>query len=107
MGNQLVHHVEALLMDGQRTKGLSPSARVVLLIMAADAHDTGTTRQAPAIYYRGWPHLGRMLGYDTWDDRAERAVARAVAQLVGARLVERDDDNRPTGWFAAGYRLTL
>jgi hypothetical protein len=107
MGNQLIRHVEAMLMDGQRVKGLSPSSRLVLVIMAADAHDTGTRTIPAAYYFRGWPHLGRMLGYDTYDHRAERAVARAVRELRQAGLVERDDSWRPPEWSAAGYRLTL
>jgi len=107
MGNQLAHHAVALMMDGGRTKGLDPRARVVLLTMALSAHDTGTKTVPPAIYFRGWHHLAQVLGYDTWDDTAQQAVKRAVRQLTQAHLIEREDHGKPTEWKAAGYRLTL
>jgi hypothetical protein len=108
MGNQLARHAEAILMDGgHRAKGLTPTARLVLVIMAMDAHDTGTTSIPPAYYYRGWPHLARMLGHDGLTPGGHSAVARAIRQLVAAGLVEADDAYRPPGWKARGYRLTL
>lgn len=109
MGNQLARQVEALAMDGQRLKGVTPSARLVLFTMALDAHDTGTKTLPPAYYFRGWAHLARVLGHDgIYNNRAgEQAVTRAIRQLTKAGLIERDDSARPSGWFAAGYRLTL
>jgi hypothetical protein len=107
MGNQLAHHAVALMMDGTRTKGLTQGARLTLLAMALSAHDTGTKRIPPAYYYRGWRHLGMVLGHDTWDRTAEQAVTRAVRQLTQAGLIERDDSGKPADWHARGYRLTL
>ena len=107
MGNQLAQHAVALMMAGGRTKGLTGNARVVLLTMALSAHDTGTTKVPPAIYFRGWQHLGQVMGYDTWDDTAHQAVKRAIRQLTQADLIEREDSGKPDDWKAAGYRLTL
>lgn len=106
MGNQLARHVEALAMDGSRLKGLGQSARLALFVMALDAHDTGTKKIPPAVYFRGWPHLARMLGHDGLTPSGQSAVARAVRQLTAAGLIERSDE-RPPGWYAVAYRLTL
>ena len=107
MGNQLAHHAVALMMAGDRTKGLSQSARVTLLAMALSAHDTGTKRIPPAYYYRGWTHLAQVLGHDGLTPGGKSAVARSIRQLTDAHLVERDDTGRPADWHARGYRLTL
>lgn len=108
VGNQLARQVEALAMDGQRLKGITPAARLVLFVMAMDAHDTGTKKLPPAYYFRGWGHLARMLGHEGIQTAGgHSAVARAIRQLVAAGLIERDDSARPSDWFAAGYRLTL
>jgi hypothetical protein len=75
-------------MMAGRLSGLTPSAHLVLVGMAVNAHDTGTATLPAACYFRGWEHLSIWLGYDKYDATAERAVCRAVAGLTRRGLVE-------------------
>lgn len=75
-------------------KGLSQAARVTLLTMALNAHDVDEKGTLAYCYFRGWNHLGRMLGYEPAgpDERlskaAEQAVTRAIRELTKAGLIE-------------------
>ena len=72
-----------------RLAGLSHSARLCLFVMAMNAHDTGTSDAPASTYFRGWQHLAlAALGRTTYDDAAERAVNRAIAELVDAGFVK-------------------
>lgn len=88
MGNLMWRQVETLTMAGS-LPGLTNSARLVLLGMAGRAHDTGTTTTPQGEYFGTWDHLAKgWLGYPAYTDAAERAVARAVRELVDAGLIK-------------------
>jgi hypothetical protein len=88
MGRQLFERVTTLTLAGS-LPGLSPRARLVLLGMAMVAHDKGSPPDIPAATYFGrWDYLAQAwLAYPKLDSKAERAVARAIAELVEAGVV--------------------
>jgi len=88
VGYQLAHRATTLTMAGS-LPGLSPNARLVLLGMATVAHDRGRPPDVPeACYFGGWEYLAQAwLGYPKLDTTSERAVARAVAELVTAGVL--------------------
>jgi len=84
-----------------RRDDIRPQARVVLLDMASVARDRGET---PGIYWAGWAHLAQTLGYPTYSPTAHRAVARAVRELIDAKLIR--PINEP-GRGRQAYEITL
>lgn len=78
---------------------LSRPARLCLLAMCHSARDSG---QRPGLYFGGWQALALALGYPTYDDAAERTVARALRELREAKLIERWDVSRG---HRVAYRL--
>jgi hypothetical protein len=89
VGSQNLRQVEAMAATGNaRVKGMTPATMLVLVVMAASARDDDGDRDVGLVYFRGWPHLATMLGYPEYDGRAERAVARHVADLATRGLVE-------------------
>jgi len=88
MGTTLARQIEMAGMAGLLS-GLSPAAISCAHIIALNAHDTGTKTIPARIYFRGWEHLARAaLGRATYDDAAERAVARALTELIDAGLIK-------------------
>jgi hypothetical protein len=107
MGTQLMRRVEALGMAG-RLDDVGPNAHRVLLIMALNAHDTGTPDAPASTYFRGWPHLAHAaLGRRTYDDAAERAVGRAIAELARVGYVKQTGRRHENRHAPAMYELTL
>jgi hypothetical protein len=74
--------------QGPRIKGLPLTAVVVLYCMALDARDTASSREPAAHYFRGWPHLVAVLGYEPGTRAGEEAVRKAIAELRTRGLVE-------------------
>src|SRR5262245_58311653 len=87
MGGQLCTQVVALSMLGHLVT-LTQSARVVLFAMATIARDMPQNHTDPVTYWGGWELLAKALGHKEPTPTAKRAVARAVAELVDAGLVE-------------------
>jgi hypothetical protein len=56
--------------------------------MAAHARDTPSENTPAATYFGGWERLSGHLGYPKHDGAAERATARAVAELLASGLAE-------------------
>jgi len=94
---------------------LSPRAFRVICRMALvvldedsgpDAHDEG-------LYYGGWKGLTAVLGFgiydrdDTLPPHVERAIARAVAELREAKLIEPANRSGQHGHWNKVYRLNL
>lgn len=69
----------------------SPRAKVVLVVMALHSLDPGPKVKDPLHYFGGWPALAIALGFAEYTPSAERAVARAIAQLVDKGAVESVD----------------
>lgn len=89
MGSQNLALVGVLAQAG-RLDGLGDQAHLVLLAMAAMAHDDNRHgRGQPLVYFGGWEHLARAaLRRRTYDGPAERAVDRCIRQLVKEGLAE-------------------
>lgn len=67
---------------------LRPTAKLVLVTMAWFSMDEqAQTAVPPCRYWAGWEQLALVLGYDKYGPTAERAVARAVAELVAAGYI--------------------
>lgn len=79
MGSQLAR----LALLPRADLGLSHPARLVLARMALDARD----HDAEPIYFGGWPVLAMAMGRDGYTLADKRSVARAVAELVEAKLI--------------------
>jgi hypothetical protein len=77
----------------------------VLLVMASIGRDNDTAKADAGYYYGGWELLARVLGFKVYNRAAQRAVARAVSELVDAGLVVRD--GKPGPKRRQVYRLTL
>lgn len=93
---------------GGRLADIGPNAHRVLLIMALNAHDTGSREAPPATYFRGWEHLARAaLGRLSYDDAAEQAVRRAVAELVRVGYVKPVGRRNESRHGYAQYEVTL
>lgn len=90
MGSRLAANVLSLHYD------VSPRARLVLVKMALLAMD----KDRPPIYFAGWAPLAMPLGYPAYDGNAERAVARAIRELVDAGFV------KPYGAPGPGHNVT-
>ena len=105
VGTQLARQVEVLAMAG-RLDDLTMGGRYALLLMALNAHDTGTKDTPEACYFRGWEHLASCMGHRGLTPAGERAVARAIADLRDHKLIDVDEwPNR--GHRHQVYRLTL
>lgn len=77
------------MAQGPRAKGLPVVAGYVLWIMAHNARDVPSSRGEPArLYFRGWEHLARVLGYPPGDPAGKLAVKRAIAELRTRGLIE-------------------
>lgn len=101
-----MRQVEALGMAG-RLDELTANARCVLLVMALNAHDTGTRTLPARTYFRGWPHLAHVaLGRPTYTDTDMRAVARAVDELVRHGLIKPTGRRRGIRHAPAQYEIT-
>jgi hypothetical protein len=106
VGSQNLRQVEAMAATGNpRLKGITSSGMLVLLVMAANARDDDGDRDVGLVYFRGWAHLAAMLGYPEYDRRAERTVARLLADLAVRGLVEPVARRGPRGNRV--YRLHL
>ena len=79
MGHQNV--ARALIAD------CGKPAKLVLVTMALHSLDPGPKTTDPLHYYAGWPLLAISLGYPSYDKTAERAVARAVQELVDSKWI--------------------
>jgi len=86
-------------------KDLSTRARLTLLVMASVARDQPTKTVDARLYFGGWPQLGYAMGFATYDGSAERAVAKAIAELRGAGLI--DGLAEPGTGHRQVYRITL
>jgi hypothetical protein len=105
VGTQLARQVEVLAMAG-RLDDISNTSRYVLLLMALNAHDTGTKDTPEACYFRGWEHLASCMGHRGLTAGGRSAVYRALTELRDAKLVDVDEwPNR--GHRHQVYRLTL
>lgn len=104
MGGRLCTQVVDLASLGHLVNQ-SDRALVLLLAMASVGRDTATTKVEAGVYYGGWPLLARVLGFKTYNAAAERAVARAVRELVDAGLITREA--KPGPHNRQVYRLTL
>jgi len=72
-----------------RYRDLSANARLVMFTMALNARDTGTEHEPARTYFRGWEHLAQVaLARDGYDATIERAVNRAVRELVDAGAIK-------------------
>jgi hypothetical protein len=88
VGYSLAVAVTALGTAG-RLAGLSPAAISCLHVMALNARDRPSKTEAARTYFAGWDHLSRAaLGRLDYDAAAERAVARAVRELIDAGHVK-------------------
>lgn len=87
-------------LDNHTDKG-----RATLLIMASIGRDKPKGHVERGVYYGGWELLSRCLGYKTFTPAAQRAVARAVAELLDAGLIMPCGKHGPNRRQA--YRLTL
>ena len=83
----------ALLID------CPPSTKVVLFTMALHSLDPDKGVVDPLHYYGGWHKLAMSLGFHEYTPSAERAVARAIAQLVDKGVV------KPVDYSRAGSRV--
>lgn len=97
MGRRLVAAVCLPMAD----MGLPDRARLVLVGMAVMALDQGD----PPVYYGGWAYLAGTLGYAEYGPAAERAVARAVAELRKQGLIVPAGEPRPGQNVAYELRL--
>ena len=75
------------MAQDHRLKGIRGTTLLVLLVMALNARDDQEGRDVALVYFRGWSHLAAVLGYPAYDRKAERAVARHVADLRTRGLV--------------------
>lgn len=91
---------------GGRLDGLTASAKLVLMTMAMNAHDTGNDTTPAGCYFRGWAHLASVLGHRGMTPAGARAVTRAMAELRHADLINVDDYEGHKRRQTA-YRLTL
>ena len=73
--------------------------------MASIGRDQPKGKVLSGVYYGGWELIAKALGYEEYTPAAERAVARALAELTNAGLIE------PLGRAGQGrrqaYRITL
>ena len=106
MGTQLVRQVEAMAMHGTLDR-LTMAARLVLWVMATDAHDTGRGDTPAACYFRGWEHLASVLGHRGLTSAGQSAVARAMRELQDAGLVKAEEGSGLPRLRKQVYRLTL
>lgn len=106
MGSQLVKQVEAAAMGG-RLDGLPSACLPVLLIMASNALDRPQGETPEAVYFRGWPHLASVLGYQGLTPAGKSRVARAVSALTDAGLVKATHWDRSDTRGNTVYELTL
>jgi hypothetical protein len=84
MGYQLLRQAEAKAMGGGLSD-LTPTARLVLLVMCLNARDMKSEEEADALYFRGHEHLARVaLGRTSYTVTDKRKVAQYVAELVAA-----------------------
>lgn len=104
MGGRLCTQVVDLASLGHLVNH-SDRALACLLVMASIARDTPTPKVDAGLYYGGWPLLARCLGFKVYNPAAERAVARAIRQLVDAGLVV--PEGKPGTHNRQVYRLTL
>jgi DNA-binding transcriptional ArsR family regulator len=82
---------------------LSKAGRLVLITMAAHALDTERNGKAACVYWGGWRMLAlNAFGMEVYDERAERAVGRAVHELTDAKLIEVEHKG-----FRTEYRLNV
>jgi hypothetical protein len=102
-----MRQVEALGMAGRLTE-LTPNAHRVLLIMALNAHDTGTKTSPARTYFRGWDHLAAAaLGRTEYEHADKLAVQRAVADLLDAGFVKHVGRRHGNRHGSAMYELML
>lgn len=107
MGYQLLRQAEAKAMGGGLSD-LTPTARLVLLVMCLNARDMKSEEEADAVYFRGHEHLARVaLAQPEYSPTAERAVRRYVAELVDAKLIEATGRRHGTRHGFGMYRITL
>lgn len=104
MGGRLCNTVTWLAITGHLDNH-TDKGRLVLYLMAAIGRDKPQDNVEAGVYFAGWDLLAKALGYKEYTPAAERAVARAISELVDAGLVE------PVGTARRGqrqaYRLTL
>lgn len=97
-----------LLATMGRLTDLSSNARLCLFVMALTARDKPSKHEPAHIYFGGWEYLARAaLNRDQYDSAAERAVARAVGDLVTAGLVKPVGRRHGQRQGAAMYELVL
>jgi hypothetical protein len=106
MGGRLCTHVVDLSVTGHLDNH-TDKGRLTLLIMASIGRDEPNpkTKIERGVYYGGWEMLARALGYKEYTAAAERAVARAIAELTEAGLIE--PVGTPTRGQRQAYKLTL
>ena len=104
MGSQLALRVVTLSM-GERLKGASHATRYALMVMALTAHD-GNDHTPRGLYFAGWDHLARAMGYGAGmsSPAGRKAVTRAMAWLTEHGLIERDETESAERYNVA-YRL--
>jgi hypothetical protein len=104
VGGVIVSHVVELATTGRLDK-VSDKAKIVVMVMASIGRDRDQPNVQAGVYYGGWPLLARALGYPLYTPAAHRAVARAIAELIDAGLIEPLGDPRPG--VRQAYRITL
>lgn len=97
----------ALMARDQDGEPVAYRGKLVLVKMALVALDDDLTGERDPVYFAGWADLAEALGYAAADygPAAERAVARALADLRAAGLVTVDEPS--TRRRNATYRLHL
>lgn len=97
-------HVTDLAALG-RLDHLSDRTFRVLYVMASVARDEGPRVAEPNLYFGGWEYLAKTIGYRDYTPAAQRAVARAIAELVAAGLIKRVGNPGPM--HRQAYLITL
>lgn len=92
---------------------ISARAFDVLVRMCLTALDKPKGTNPGRLYFGGWVPLAMMLGYDapgegeTLSPAADRAVWRAITELVDAGLIKRVDPETQKEYRYAAYRITF
>lgn len=104
MGGRIVTHIVHLALMGHLDNH-SDKGRMVLLVMASIGRDKPGKNVEAGIYFGGWELLARSMGYKEYTPAAHRAVARCIAELTEAGLIEPLTDAR--SGHRQVYRITL
>lgn len=93
---------------GGALSGLTPQARTTLLVMALNAHDTGTKTDPARTYFRGWEHIAQVaLGRDVYDRPAKQAVERVIRELQEAGWIKQTGRRHGTRHGLSMYELHI